>query len=429
MRTNSKLLALALPVALVLAAASCGGDSGGGGDKNTVRMLSHFSQADPKEKALTEVIAEFEKANPDVNVEVEAGPSPEETHDRYERAKLAGNEPDLVFTNLFGKTTSWLDNGATVDVAKYAKEWGLESRLLPEALKGWQTSDGELQGFPYEGFTWPVWYNLDLFEKAGVEKVPATTDDLIAATKKLRAAGIQPFATGGKDWSGNKLFSLVVETMVTDEQAIAAFRDGKWDTPEVRAGIETFVELRDAGAFTDNAEGLTVDQQRSSFGAGKAAMMHQGSWDYGSPDVPAAETANIELGGFPLPPDSARAKPIVYTDYTATGLWLSPNGEEKIDAVEKLVTFMYTPEALGRFAQAGVHAPVPIDKVDVDQSKLPKLAVQASEELAGKTERAVLQDIYIPAESQTGFERATSLAYSPETSVDEIIAALKQAWQ
>ncbi|SCL36131.1 multiple sugar transport system substrate-binding protein [Micromonospora rhizosphaerae] len=428
MRAKRTLLALALPFALLLPAA-CGGADEGGGDSGTLRILTNLPDSDSKGKQLTTIIANFQKANPGVKIEREDAPAPEEAHNRYEQAKLAGNEPDIVITNLFGKPTSWLDNGATVDVAKDAKDWGLESLFLPEALNAWRKPDGRLQGFPWEGFTWPVWYNLDLLNKAGVAKVPTTTDELIDATKKLRAAGIQPIVTGGKDWSGNKLFSLIVESMTTDEQALAAFRDGAWDTPEVKAGIELFTKLRDAGVFTDSAEGLTADQQRSTFGAGKAAIMHGGSWDYGSADIPTAKNANIELGGFPLAPSSTRQKPVIYTDFTATGVWISPKGQDKAATVEKFVKHLYTPESLGLLVEAGALAPVADDKVKVDKSTLPKLYVQASEKLKATTEVAVLSDVHVPTKSQTGFERATSLAFTPGTSADDIIKALKQAWQ
>lgn len=424
MRIRTKLLALALPVALLLPTAC----TGGGGDDRTLRILTNLTGSDPKGKALAAAVREFQQANAGVTVEVTDAPTPEEAHNRYEQAKLAGDEPDIVLTNLFGKPTAWLDNEATVDVAQYAKDWGLEARLLPEAIEQWKKPDGRLQGFPYEGFSWPVWYNTDLLEKAGVSKVPTTTDELITAAKKLRAAGIQPMATGGKDWSGNKLFSLVLETMVTDKQAIAAYRDGAWDTPQVKAGIELFTQLRDAGVFADQAQGLAVEDQLARFGGGKAAMMHAGSWEYGG-DMPVLESGNVELGGFPLPADGVREKPVVYTAYTATGIWISPKGEQKLEGVEKFVKFLYTPEVLGSFVETGVHAPVPFDQVKVDESKLPKLYLQAIEKVPDNTATVVLSDTHIPTASQAGFERATSQAFTPGMSVDKIIGALEQAWQ
>lgn len=427
MKTRTRIVAaLALPVVL-LAATACGHT--GAEDTNTLHLLTNLPPTAPKSKALTKAIAAFEQANKGVKIKREDVAKPEDAHDNYERAKLAGTEPDIVFTNLFGKTTDWLKNGATVDVRPYAKDWGLESRLLPQALKAWQTSDGKLQGFPYEGFTWPMWYNRDQLAKAGINKVPTTTDELIADAKKLRGAGVPPIITGGKDWSGNKLFSVIVQSKVTDKQAIAAFREGAWDTPQIRAGIELFTKLRDAGVFVDNAAGLTVDQQRSSFGASKAAMMHAGSWDYAAKDVAAAQSANVELGGFPLPPDSPHDKPLIYTDYTATGIWISPNGQKKEKLLEKFVKFLYRPDVLGEFVAVDMTPPVPLDEVEVDKDKLSKLFVEAAEQLPGKSETTVLQDTYVPAKAQTGFERATSMAYTPGTSTDRIVAELKQAWR
>ena len=48
-----------------------------------------------------------------------------------------------------------------------------------------------------------VWYNKELFEKAGIDAPPATWDEFLADVQKLKDAGITPIAVGEKDkWPG-----------------------------------------------------------------------------------------------------------------------------------------------------------------------------------------------------------------------------------
>jgi multiple sugar transport system substrate-binding protein len=376
---------------------------------------------------MDDALAGFATLCPNITIEASTAPDPETQQTQYETAKLAGTEPDVVITNLFGKSTSWLANGATVDVAPYIEAWGLKSLIDPTALQQWTAPDGRIQGIPFEGFTWPVWYNTAILEEAGVTEVPKTTDELIDVATKVRAAGKAPFAIGGKDWNGNKLFSATIETLVSDEELIAAYTAGDWSNPKIKAGIELFTKLRDAGVFVDNAAGISVDEMVAQFYGGEAAIMFNGSWAYAG--TPPELTSDVVLGGFPLPSDAVREKPLWYAAFTATSFWLSPNGEKNLDASRAFITYFYTPEVLGRFVEkAGIFVPVAFDKVEVDKTKLHPFYVQAAE-LPDSVTNVVLPDAYVPAASASGFERATSLAYTPGTSVDAIVTALQEAWQ
>lgn len=432
-----------------LLAAGCGGSTGSGSpgatgvtpqsssgtassacgsEKATLTVLHSLTGADTKAAPAKDAFAGFAKLCPNITVEATGLPDIAAVQLQYETAKLAGNEPDIIFSNLFAKSTSWLKNGATIDVAPLIDQWGLKSLLDPVALGQWTTSDGQVQAFPYEGFTWPVWYNKSILKKAGIGDIPKTTDELIADAAKIRAAGLQPLVVGGKDWSGNKLFSLIIQTMLSDKDAIDLFTNGNWGDPKVRVAIDLFTKLRDAGVFADNVEGLTVDNMDAEFRSGKAAIVHAGSWGYAA--LPAAEASNVVLGGFPLPTGSVRDKPVAYADFTDIAFWISPNGAKKLDAARAFIAYMYRPEVMGNFVEkAGVLMAVPSDKVEFDKSKLNTLYVQAATDLPGKATTVVLSDRYVPSAFQSAFERATSLAYIPGTSTDAIVQALLQAWK
>lgn len=394
----------------------------------TLTFLNEWGGSQPSTVPLQDALAGFAKLCPNITVQPTFAADTASEQTQYETAKLANQEPDVVLASLFAKSVAWLANGATVDVTPYVDSWGLKSIIDPAALAQWTTSDGKVQAFPYEGFTWPVWYNMSILQKAGISEIPKTTDELIADAAKIRAAGFQPLATGGKDWSGTKLFAEVVDTYLNDAETAALYTKGNWDDPKVKAGVDEFVRLRDAKVFSDSTAGFTVDNMDTSFFGGKAAMMDDGSWSYDA--TPATLLPSVTLGGFPLPAGAARPTPVVYTGYSSDSFWISPNGAQKLAAVQAFITYFYTPKVAGNFVAKGeMVLPLALNTLPVDQGKLNPLYVQAATTVAAATTTVPISDLYVPAAVESAFERATSSAYVPGTSADAIIQALDQAWQ
>lgn len=62
-----------------------------------------------------------------------------------------------------------------------------------------------------------IYYNVDLFQEAGIDKVPTTFAELEEACEKLQANNITPFAATYKDsWTLNHLFSCLQGNAVED---------------------------------------------------------------------------------------------------------------------------------------------------------------------------------------------------------------------
>ncbi len=314
----------------------------------------------------------------------------------------------------------------TIDVADLSEEWGLYDEFKPEAIAQWSDAQGRLQAFPLEGFTWPIWYNTKIFEEAGAE-IPKTTDELIAAAEKIRAAGYEPFATGGSDWSGQWDFSLIVNTMLTDEEVKQLYHEGGFaDNPNAVAGVELFVKLRDAGVFVDDVEGLEVTSRNEKFFSGKAAMMHGGAWFFA--ECPDEVKQDVVLGGFPLPPGSPHQQPLINAGYFAKGIWITRNGVEKLDVIEDFVKFFYQPEMIARFVeQAGMTSPLLVE-TPVDEGSLDPLFVQ-SMAVAGDVEVVELLDVWVPPQIFDDVLGTFSEAYLPDTSVETIISNIDAVYE
>ena len=350
----------------------------------------------------------------------------EDLPEAYETAVLAGRQPDIVIINLVDKPADWLELGATVPVTAWLDEWGLRDRVLEVALEQWTTPEGETQAFPYSGFVWPVWYNTKSLEAANLE-VPTTTDELIAAAKALREAGKDPVVVGGIDWSGNKLFWQVMQSYVPAEEVIPLFQEGGYcGNAGATRGIELFLSLRDAGVFADNVEGLQAANMNSAYFDASAAIMPAGTWAIAeTPEVVAQDTY---LGGFPVPADGIYTKPTAYAGFTGAGFWVSPSGAEKVDSVRAFVEHMYQPEIAARFVTEGNNIS-PLTNIPIDPATAAPLLIQAQNDLNARVEYAVLADTYIPGDALGQTERATALAFTPGTSLDEVCSALDAAYR
>lgn len=415
-RLVSTGLAATAVVAIGLTAA-CGSGSGSSGSESgssdTIVLQTNWTSAGPESKPLKVALDGFTK---ETGIKVKVLENGDDLNQVYETSLLAGDEADVLLVGLLEKQLDWVKNGAVVPLNDQVADWELTDAIPAPSIADWTDGDGKLRGLPYAGFTWPWWYNTDLFTQAGV-KIPTTTDDLVTAVAALKAKGFGGIAIGGNDWSGQKIFLQFLETYMKPDEAKKVFAEGKTcDNVNAMKGIELFTGLRDAGVFVDGVEGLTADQASALYFSGKAAISPMGSWSYVGTDETLAKTT--ELGGMPVPRGGAYDKPVAYDGSTSAGWWVSPNGAKKLDAVGKLVKYMYRPEVLTSMVDGGVVLSTSTT-VDVSGVTSPLLA-QSFSDLPGRVDYAVMPDLYVPADVSNPMYRATSIAFTQGNDAQKI---------
>lgn len=252
----------------------------------------------------------------------------------------------------------------------------------------------------------------------------ATSDELVAAAKKLRGKGITPFTVGGNDWTGQKLLAQIIQTFLTPAEARHLYRTGDFSGSRgAQEGIGYFVDLRDAGVFADKAQGLTSDAMTTQFNTGHAAM--QSAMSSALASVPDNVVKSTSVGGFPLADGAAQKKPTILRTYTVSGFWVSPNGVKKIKTVERFIRFMYRPEVVDRFVtEGGRDMSVVTDALSTDFPLVAK-----AQQLGDSVGQVVLPDQYIPAAAAQPLIQATSTAFTPGTSARAIRTALESAYR
>jgi multiple sugar transport system substrate-binding protein len=388
----------------------------------TLTMWHNWGPDDSKYTAFKSILDDFRAANPDINL-VDEVYVDADIPIKLETAATANQEPELVLSGGLGNAFNWVESGVVVAVNDYITEWGLADSLLPSAITQYTATDGSVIAFPLEGFTWPVWYNTKVLESVGLG-IPTTTDELIAAAKALRAAGKPgPLVASGADNMGGKLFELIIQSAMTDAEAIAAIGGGDWTVPNAIKGVETFVALRDAGVFVDGVEGIDYGGAEALFGTGTVAMCHYGAWAFADPAMEPV-VADVTLGGFPLPAGSPHQLPVYFAAFSAKGIFITPNGQAKIDAVEKLIKFIFQPEMIARLVESAGMSPS-IKNVPVDESKLNPLFAQT---LTMNAEVVFISDAYKPGAVWPDFDRVTQEAFAPGVTAEQILAKMTAAY-
>jgi multiple sugar transport system substrate-binding protein len=421
---NKKWLSAAVAAGLAFSLVGCT-SSEDAGSADSINVLSLYKKTGdvPEAAAINLAIDNFTAAT---GIKVNFTEAGENLGEEYEATVLAGEAADVIIVNLFDKSSGWVENGAAIPVNDLLAEWGLDTVIKEAAVKDWTNKNGDVQGFAYQGFTWPVWYNTDLLEEAGVAGVPKTSDELIAASEKLRAAGIGPMVVGGSDWSGNKLFLQIIQSFMPSEEAAEVFTNGGYcASPNAMKGIDEFVKLRDGGVFVDGVEGYTADLMNAAYYEGKAAIMAAGSW--AMPGTPEDIAAATTLGGLPIPAGSVFTKPTAFEGNTGVGFFISPNGQKKLGAVKDFILSFYSADVIGKFvSEVSV---IPTTTIDISGAlgTASPLLNQAVTSLQKEAEFAVFPDGYVGTRGDA-LTKASALAYGAGTSSAAICEAADEAY-
>ncbi|GAB6899299.1 extracellular solute-binding protein [Kineosporia succinea] len=171
------------------ALAACGGGSGDGG--NTLKVVfQQFGASRVQADFLAGVKKEFEAANAGVTVQFEpivAGES-----DYYTKLQLLMRSPrtapDVVYEDTF-LINSDIEAGYLTALDDRLNAWSDWPKFLPAAKAAAKALDGKTYGVPDGTDTRALWYNKDLFEKAGLDPdwEPRTWDDVLTTARTLKA--------------------------------------------------------------------------------------------------------------------------------------------------------------------------------------------------------------------------------------------------
>lgn len=294
MRTTTRRSVAPAVLALTLALGACAqgsatrtDDAAASGGPVTVRYMN-FSANGGHEKDLDAIKAAFEKANPDVKVQIETTPY-DDYFTKLQTAVAGGTAADAFELN-YENFVTYSSNGSLAPL-KDVDASGYKPSLL-EAF----SVDGTQYGLPESFSNVVLFYNKDLFEKAGVALPTAdwTWADEKAAAEKLtdKKAGVwgdyQPISF----FEYYKAVAQAGGEFLTADKKAAAF-----DSEAGRKAAQWLVGKSGTTMPTEADGAGTPDFDSKLFKDGKLAMWHTGIWMFsGMADVPFEWDVVVEPG-------------------------------------------------------------------------------------------------------------------------------------
>ncbi|MFD3729233.1 ABC transporter substrate-binding protein [Streptomyces sp. NPDC058671] len=208
----------------------------------------------------------------------------------------AGNAPAL--------TKQLAKSGKVVDIQLELDRLGVLGQLEPAAVSTIKALyGGKLQALPYEYNIEGIFYNKKLFKENGVA-VPGTWDELLAASEKLNAKGVQPFsASGAQGWPLTRLISgYLYRSLGPDALDKVDAGTAKLTDPAYVKAAEEIAALGKKGYFGKGVGSIDYDTAMNQFLTGKSAMFYMGSWALANISDPEQNKVGAENVGFmPFP--------------------------------------------------------------------------------------------------------------------------------
>ena len=290
-------------------------------------------------KAMDELIANFEKANPYIKVKQTTFPYAD-YQTRVVAANMGGKGPDVM--QLF---YGWLDKFVAgkllqplpTDMFPHDK---IESDFFPivTAMKRGEN----YYGLPTAVRSLALFYNKKLLKEAGIETPPKTLDEFVKAgiaTTKRDAAGNLIVAGTTLDMAGQD-HQWWREILIRQYGGAPYSDDNKKVTYNSDAGVKALKFY--TGLQTEQKIGQVgfMDEGQAAFRAGMAAMTIDGTFRLG-----AFKSINTFEWGVTELPANAEGVRSNYASYFANGIGGKVSGE-KLEASKKFLAYISSPEAM-----------------------------------------------------------------------------------
>ena len=209
---------------------------------------------------------------------------------------VGGNPPMAAQFNTTKQFTDLVEQGMLNNVDDVAKREGWD-KFLPEPILNVIRVKGHYYAVPVNIHmqSW-LWYSKAAFKKAGLDKEPASVDELFAALDKLQAAGIVPLAHGGQAWQENILFLSMLAHVGGTDLYLKVLRDrdpAAINSEAFKKVLSTYKRLQ---SYVDRGSpGRNWNDATAMVISGKAGFQVMGDWAKGEFSA-AKMTAGKEYG-------------------------------------------------------------------------------------------------------------------------------------
>ncbi|MYS32978.1 carbohydrate ABC transporter substrate-binding protein (CUT1 family) [Streptomyces sp. KhCrAH-43] len=377
MRTIRAAAAVTLAISIAAGVTGCGGgSSSGGGSNDSPKTLTYWASnqgpsIEADKKILTPELKKFEKQT-GIKVKLEVVPWADLLN-RILAATTSGQGPDVL--NIGNTWSASLQ--ATGALLPWDKEnfdaIGGRDRFVDSAVASAGAEGKDPSAVPLYSLAYALYYNKKSFAEAGIEKPPATWDELVADGKKLSKNGKWGLGAEGSNLSNN-----IHQTFVLGQQHGADFfdADGKptFTSDGAVAAVKQYIDFmaKDKIIAPGNAE-YAQNQSLTDFAKGKTAMV---LWQAAASTFASQGMKPEDWGAAPVPVASGTPGQGKNTNSMVAGINMAVfKNTKNIDGAKKFVKFM-TSDAEQKLLNKTYGSIPPVKTAQADEAfSAPDLAV------------------------------------------------------
>ncbi|SEB87360.1 raffinose/stachyose/melibiose transport system substrate-binding protein [Paramicrobacterium humi] len=350
--------------ALLLSGCSAGAQH----DENTLTLWHFESEDSAMGIAWNEAIKTFEKET-GATVEFEAK-SFEQIRSTASQVLNSNEAPDILEYNKGNATAGLLSSqGLLSSLDDAVDEYGWADKLAPSLQTTAKYDEngimgsGSWYGVPNYGEYVEVYYNKDMFAKAGLE-VPTTLDELEDVMQAFADEGVTPLAEAAAEYPLGQLWYQLALTKA-DRDFVDAYQlyadDVDFSGPELSFATQTIKEWTDKGYISKESTGLKAEDAGTAFINGTYPIFFSGSWWYNRFTTEMSD----DWGTFLFP--GAEMSP-----GSAGNMWVVPEKAQNKDLAYKFIDITMRPEIQALIGNNG-GVPVAADPADISDPKSQEL--------------------------------------------------------
>ena len=311
-RRTHTLKALAALATLGLTLAACGGGGGGTGTATEAQTAKGpitiwYSNNEQEVAWGKAMVTAWNSAHPDQTVEGQEIPAGKSSEEVIGAAITAGTAPCLVFNTAPSAVGQFQRQGGLVNLASFPDGASYVSERSGPTADQYKAADGGFYQMPWKSNPVMIFYNKDLFKKAGLDAEKpelATYDQFLAASKKIKDSGAADYAiypAPTSEFFQTQFDFMPLYAAASGGKSLVA--DGKATFTD-QAGIDVATFWR--SIYADGYAGQET-YQGDSFADEKAAMAIVGPWAI------SVYKGKVNWGSVPVPTKAGIAPDQTYT--------------------------------------------------------------------------------------------------------------------
>ncbi|MEV7994005.1 sugar ABC transporter substrate-binding protein [Streptomyces sp. NPDC086077] len=426
---------VALGAVLALTVTACGDDgsgaSGGNGAEGsgTGKIVFWDNNGGVRTDIWNEIIAGFEKANPDIDVEY-VGIASTEYQSKVDTAIQGGGLPDVGGVGA-AMIAGFAAQGALDPLDERLAKSSLNGKLNEDMVTSLRAAGGAedtLYSIPTSANNGVLYYRTDLFEKAGLRE-PTTWDAFYEAAEKLTAAGRNEFGytiRGGAGSIAQALDAMYGQSGITSFWDASGAKTTVNDPANV-AALEKYAALyKKVTPAADLNNDFT--KMVAQWDSGTIGMLNHNLGSY-QDHVKALGVEKFR--GIPQPTGPGGKRVQVSNPVDGLGLFKASRNKE---AAWKFIEFATSHAENSKFNRTAGQVPAHADAAKdawISEAEPTKLAAQA---LSDGSTTIVQLPYYLPdwntiskADNEPNFQKVLLGGLSPQNFLNTLADQLNEA--